>query len=915
MTQHPAFLLLGLGNGAVFGALALAVVLTYRSSGVVNFASGSIALYGAYTYAFLRQGKFLVLVPGLPTSLDLGGELAMWPAVIAATAISALLGLALYVVVFRPLRTAPAVAKAVAALGISLVITGLVALRLGTSPVNVDPIFSTTVWQAGGVNISSDRVYFAATVLTIAIAIALIFRYTRFGLATRAAAETEQGAYVSGISPDRIAAYNWMLSSAAAGLAGVLIATIVPLVPVAYTLFIVPALAAAIVARFESVVVAVVAGIVIGALQSEAGYLQLTSDWLPSAGLPELVPLILILVVLLIRARPLPNRGAIILRSLGRAPRPNHVALTTAVTTLAMVAAILATHDRYRNGLITTMIMAIIALSIVVVTGYAGQVSLAQSTIAGVAAFSVGPITTSWHLPFPLAPIVAALLATALGVVIGLPALRIRGLTVAVVTLAMAYALEALWFRNLDLVGTSGVSTPAPTLFGWDLGIGAGHDYPRPQFALLCLAVLIATAVAVALLRRSGLGSQMLAVRANERSAAAAGVNVVSVKILAFAIAAFIAGLGGALLAYQQQTVTASGFGALDGLIFFGTVYLAGVTSISGGTVAGITATGGILYSAIDEVVAVDSWYTVIASLLLVLTVIVNPEGIVGPVHAALAGRRAHGIAEVGRSSDTGVSPVSSSSAVIDSATPTALALGKVGVHYGGVVAVDNADVAVPEGAIVGIIGPNGAGKTTLIDAITGFATHSGEVTLFGDHIAKLAPHQRVRAGLGRTFQATELYDDLSVSENIKVGLTARGSGHPEPAAEHLDTLLRLLTLDSVRNRTAGELSQGQRQLVSIARALAGSPRVLLLDEPAGGLDTHESQWLGTQLRGIRDSGVTIAIVDHDTHLLFGLCDLIYVLDFGRVIASGTPVEIRNNPVVAAAYLGSVAADATLSKG
>jgi ABC-type branched-subunit amino acid transport system permease subunit len=201
-------------------------------------------------------------------------------------------------------------------------------------------------------------------------------------------------------------------------------------------------------------------------------------------------------------------------------------------------------NDRYRTGLITSLIFAVIGLSLVVVTGYAGQVSLAQLTLAGAAGFSLGPLADHLGLPFPIAPLVAALVATVLGVVVGLPALRIRGLTVAVVTLTLAYTLEAVWFRNLDFVTSSGIEIKTPKLFGYDLGIGSGADYPRVRFGLLCLLVLVGVALAVAKLRNSRLGSQMLAVRANERSAAAAGIDVVRVKLAAFAIAAFIAGLG-----------------------------------------------------------------------------------------------------------------------------------------------------------------------------------------------------------------------------------------------------------------------------------------------------------------------------------------------------------------------------------
>ena len=917
MVQHVVFLLLGLGNGAVFGALALAVVLTYRSSGVLNFGTGAIALYAAYEYAFLRQGDFLVLIPGLPKTIGLGGPLGLWPALLIALVIAAVFGLVLYVLIFRPLRTAPPVARAVAALGVSLLMTGLMAQELGTQPVTVQPIFPTHLWQHGSLRVSSDRIYFALTILVVAVVLAAAFRFTRFGLATRAAAQSERGAFLSGISPDRIAAYNWMLSSAVAGLAGILIAPIVPLVPVAYTLFIVPALAAAILARFENIVIAVIAGLAIGALQSEAQYLESAHKSLPSAGLPELIPLVLIMIVLVVRAKPLPARGAIILQSLGRAPRPRYVPSATAVSVILAVAGLFLLHDRYRNGLITSFIMAIIALSIVVVTGYAGQVSLAQLTIAGVAGFSLGPINDHLHIPFPIAPLLAAVVAAVIGVVIGLPALRVRGLTVAVVTLALAFALEAFWFRNLDFVSSSGVTIDDPKLFGWDLGIGAGHGYPRLRFGILCLVVLAVVAIGVAGLRRSRLGSQMLAIRANERSAAAAGVSVVRVKILAFAIAAFIAGLGGALLAYQQRNVTFDPFQAISGLFLFGTVYLAGVTSVSGGLLAGLSATNGLIYIFVDETWSATGWYTVVASVLLILTVILNPEGIVGPAHAALAKRRQpDGRADVGSVAAMDAEQHGEHVRYQPGEAAVELELRNVSVRYGGVVAVNEVSLRIGRGAIVGLIGPNGAGKTTLIDAVSGFAPHSGDILLAGHSIDGLLPHKRIRAGLGRTFQAIELYDDLSVEENVQVGLTAAGNRRTDADtgkvsdSEALDSVFGLLGLDAVRERPAGELSQGQRQLVSIARALAGSPTLLLLDEPAGGLDTTESHWLGERLRNIRDSGVTIVMVDHDMSLVLGLCDEIHVLNFGEVIASGTPAQIRANRTVAEAYLGATHAEA-----
>jgi ABC-type branched-subunit amino acid transport system ATPase component/branched-subunit amino acid ABC-type transport system permease component len=903
MDQHLIFLLLGLANGAVFASLAMALVVTYRSSGVLNFATGTIALYGAYTYAFLRQGQLLVLIPGLPEKVDLGSDLSFWPATLLTLLITAVLGLLLYLVVFRPLRAAPAVAKAVASIGVMVVMTGLMAQRLGTAPVSVDAILPTNVWTLGAVRISSDRVWFAAAVLGIALAITLAFRYTRFGLHTRAAAETEKGALVSGIAPDRVAALNWMISAAVAAIAGILIAPIVPLVPISYTLFIVPALAAAVLGRFQYVIPAVVGGLLIGMLQSEVTYFRSQHTWLPSSGLPELIPLVLILLVLVVRAKPLPSRGVILQRTLGRAPRPQRILMPTVLGTVAGALALILLHDNWRAAMVTSFIFAIICLSLVVVTGYAGQVSLAQLTLAGVAGFLLATMTTEWSIPFPIAPILAALGATVVGVIVGLPAIRVRGLFVAVVTLAMAYAVQAVWFHNSDYVPAEGRNISGPKLFGIDLRSRVGTNYPRIEFCLLVLGVLVIVAVSVALLRRSRLGSAMLAVRANERSAAGAGINVVRVKILAFAIAAFIAGLGGAMLGYKQGNLTFDPFDILIGIGVFATAYLAGITSVSGGILAGMLAAGGIVYYATTQWLDLGDWYGTITGVGLVLTVVLNPEGIVGPIHVMLEKMRT-------RRSTTVVpvpTPVSITEAASAAPDPALLSLQDVRVAYGGVVAVDDVSFDVAEGSIVALIGPNGAGKTTLLDAISGFATASGSIRLGDRELGRLKPHQRIQAGLGRTFQQIELYDDMSVRENISVGLAGRGRKRASQA--DLQRVVTLLELDDVAERPAGELSQGRRQLVSIARALVGNPRVVLLDEPASGLDTAESQWLGERLRRIRDSGVTILMVDHDMHLVLNLCEQVHVLDFGKLIASGTPAIVKADRRVTEAYLGSTHAE------
>ncbi|GHF34829.1 branched-chain amino acid transport system ATP-binding protein [Amycolatopsis bartoniae] len=236
----------------------------------------------------------------------------------------------------------------------------------------------------------------------------------------------------------------------------------------------------------------------------------------------------------------------------------------------------------------------------------------------------------------------------------------------------------------------------------------------------------------------------------------------------------------------------------------------------------------------------------------------------------------------------------------------------RLGVTYGGNKALDDVSLSISEGELVGLIGPNGAGKTTFIDAITGFTRCSGNVMLEGTDISGDKPHVRARKGLNRTWQGAELYDELTVRENLEVGaansqaggglrklLTGRG-----PAPEAVDRALDLLKLRHLADDLPEALPQGRRKMVDVARAFAAGGRVLCLDEPAAGLDSDESLELGRRLRSLVDAGTSLLLVDHDMGLVLSVCDRIYVLDLGRVIAVGTPEEIRSSDAVVKAYLG-----------
>jgi len=239
-----------------------------------------------------------------------------------------------------------------------------------------------------------------------------------------------------------------------------------------------------------------------------------------------------------------------------------------------------------------------------------------------------------------------------------------------------------------------------------------------------------------------------------------------------------------------------------------------------------------------------------------------------------------------------------------------------ISVRFGGVQALDNVDIAVRPGQVVGLIGPNGAGKTTFIDALTGFVPYRGSVHIDGTDLARRRPHARVQAGLGRTWQAVELFGALSVAENVAVSAhrpTAFSTlrelfGVPKPPPEVVADSLAVLGISHLAKAKPEQLSEGQRKLVGIARALAARPKVLCLDEPAAGLDTGESAVLGRQLRGLARRGQAMLLIDHDISFVFGTCDHVVVLDFGRVIATGGPAAVAGDPRVIEAYLGTASA-------
>lgn len=605
-----------------------------------------MGMYTAFVYFGLRDydlrssergGDLVLPIIGLPTRVHVVDRPTVFTALVIALVVAALLGVIVYGLVFRPLRNAPALARVVGSLGVFLYLQSVMQLRTAETGAGSSSLQLTSLLPDGVVHVGSAVVPVSSFVLAgIAIAVALglgaLFRYTRFGLATRAAAENEKGAVLTGISPDRLGFLNWAIASVLAGAAVICIAGITSkLDPVETSLLVVPALAAALLGGLDGFALTTVAGLAIGMGQSVLATFQSRAEWLPDAlpngGLREALPVVLIIVAITVRGARLPTREAILDSRLPAAPAPRrHVPVTIGVAAAA-IAALLTLDAQWRLAIVVSTIAALIALSTVVITGYVGQISLAQYAFAGLAAFTTAKLAIG-GVGFPWAPLLAVSLTLAVGLLVGLPAVRVRGMTLAVATIGAAVAIEQLVFNAPDLNGLSDV--PRPRLLGIDLGfLAPGADNFRAAFGILAVVVLATAMLAVANLRRSVTGLRWLAVRSNERAAAAAGVSVAATKLGAFAVSSVLAGLGGALLAYELPALSPQQFMVVGALAVLALCFLGGIATLSGALIAGVLASGGILTHLQGGATGnASSYQFAVSGIALIVVAVLYPDGI-----------------------------------------------------------------------------------------------------------------------------------------------------------------------------------------------------------------------------------------------------------------------------------------------
>lgn len=638
--------------------------MTFRASGVVNLAHGALGMYVAYAYFELRDfdlsadgergGDLVLPILGLPARVHVVDRPTVATALAVAAVAAAAVGVLVYALVFRPLRAAPPLARVVASLGVFLYLTSVAQLRFvgsanqGAAALRPEfPLPDGSV-RFGDAVIPTSNFVVAAVAGAAALLLAAVYRFTRFGVATRAAAESEKGALLTRVSPDRLGFLNWILGTALAGLAVILIATDTHGIdPVNTSLAIVPALAAALLARLDSFALAAIAGLGIGMVQSmlttfQANHDGWLPDWLARGALRGALPVVLIVVAISLRGSSLPARDALVAQRLPAAPLPRRPVLAIACVAVPAAVGLVTLDAQWRLAIIVSTIATVIALSSVVLTGYVGQISLAQFAFAGLAAFGTAKLAATYGVPFPVAPALAVAGAVGVGVLAGIPALRVRGLTLAVATIGVAVATEELVFNSPSLFGLTDV--PRPTIVGVDLGLTArGASNFRPAFGLFALVVASGSALLVANLRRSATGMRWLAVRANERAAAAAGINVAATKLSAFGTAAFLAGLGGVLLAYQLSSLSAQNFAVIGALASLALVYLGGIASLGGACLAGMLATGGVLTKLNGGVAGSASQYQfAVSGIVLIAIAVLYPDGVTGAARSGLSrlGRR-----------------------------------------------------------------------------------------------------------------------------------------------------------------------------------------------------------------------------------------------------------------------------------
>ena len=560
----------------------------------------------------------------------------------------------------------------------------------------------------------------------------------------------------------------------------------------------------------------------------------------------------------------------------------------------------------YQSVLLLAFLLAIQAVSWNVVSGYAGYVSLGHSVFLGIGAYTAAILSDRWEVnPLLVAPLggVAAVLAA---VLVGVVVLRARGHAFVIITIALLFAVEVLVvnFRGLTH-GSDGITLPLPA---WPRAI---QNIP---FYYTFLGLLVLTVLTARWVRRTRFGTGLVAIREDEGKAAAIGINTTRYKVLAYALSAFFVGVAGGVYAYYLTFLNPIGaFSILASVTIVLSALVGGRGTLYGPVL------GAFLVQFASEAATVygggSQSRVLLFGVALMLVVLFLPDGVVPTVGAwwRRRTRRAIEYTDQAGALDRGRLELRPRQAPVAprGAEEPLLRIAGLTKRFGGVVAVDGADLTVRQGTVTALIGPNGSGKTTLFNLVTGvLRADSGQILLDGRRVDRLPPWRRGHLGIGRTFQLTRLFGDMTVLENVVAPLPSDRwmpmwadavGGHEAARAREL---LDFVGLGRFIDLPAATLSYGQQKLVELAQALMLEPRLILLDEPAGGVNPSLVARLTQIVRDLSAQGISFLIVEHNIPMVLDLCDPVVVFSRGRVIAQGPPEAVRTDPLVLEAYLG-----------
>jgi len=537
----------------------------------------------------------------------------------------------------------------------------------------------------------------------------------------------------------------------------------------------------------------------------------------------------------------------------------------------------------------TTFAIAVFGLSVVL--GLCGQINLAQAAFFGLGAYAVGIGTSDYQISYWLCLAGGCVLALLAGALLGASTLRLGGHYLAMVTISFQQIVTLVMINTIWLThGPDGVSNIGrPSLF-----------QSAQSYLAFCVAMLALVGYFVWHLSDTRLGRAMRAVRDNELAAGVVGIDIFRTKVSAFALSAVLGGLAGGLFAGGFAYVSPDQFSFAESVVFLTMSLLGGVASPIG------SAIGTGLLILIPEwlrfLKSVPGLYLAIYGLSVILIIRYMPDGIWGFFNLATQRWRAKAKVHAAGPALQLVPATVGGETVLD--------VKGLSKYFGGLKAVDEVDLAVKRGSVHALIGPNGSGKTTTLNVLSGlYKATAGKVLLDGTDVTDMPPHQRAAAGLGRTFQNIRLFRSMTALENVVIGAERPGNalvGHGEDALnERAMSALTFVGLGARANELISSFSYGHQRLIEIARALAANPTLLLLDEPAAGLNSSEKLELHELLKRIAAQGLTILIIDHDMTLVSEAAQHITVLNFGRRIADGESMAVLRHPDVVSAYLGS----------